>query len=178
MNRLLSGTAAIDFTKHDYLDNTIRFQDYKGNKILLSFFRGASCPFCNLRVNQLIKRHADFDKQNIQIIGIFASTQSEIAKYAGKQNPPFPIIPDPTGALYKSYRVESSQLGMLKSMMQPVKMWRVMTSGFFNMNAIADKPLIPADFLIDEKGIIQRAYYGSDFGDHLPIEDILTWRLK
>lgn len=53
-----------------------------------------------------------------------------------------------------------------------------MTSGFFNMNAIADKPLIPADFLIDQKGIIQRAYYGSDFGDHLPIEDILTWRLK
>lgn len=49
-----------------------------------------------------------------------------------------------------------------------------MASGFFNMKAISDKPLIPADFLIDEHQNISKAYYGKDFGDHLPIEEILN----
>jgi thioredoxin-dependent peroxiredoxin len=177
MSRLTSGTSAIDFKRQDYLGNAISLQEYKGKKVLLSFFRGASCPFCNLRVHELIKRYPDFEKQHIHVIGLFASAQDEIKKYAGKQNPPFPIIPDPTLSLYKSYKVEASQMGMLKAMMQPGKMWRVMTSGFFNMNAIADKPLIPADFLINESGIIKRAYYGKDFGDHVPIEDILSWKV-
>ncbi|MBX2900519.1 MAG: AhpC/TSA family protein [Cyclobacteriaceae bacterium] len=178
MSRLTSGSPAIDFTINDYQGNPISLSDYLGEKILLSFFRGASCPFCNLRVHELIKRYPDFEKQGIHIIGLFASTAEEINKYAGKQQPPFAIIPDPALSLYKKYKVEATQMGMLKAMLQPAKMWSVMTSKFFNMNAIADKPLIPADFLIDEKSVIQRAYYGNDFGDHVPIEDVLGWRVQ
>jgi peroxiredoxin len=134
MSRLKSGTRAIDFTVNDYLDNKIALLDYQGKKLLLSFFRGASCPFCNLRVQQLIKQHEDFERANVHVVGFFASTQEEIKKYAGKQQPPFSIIPDPSLSLYRSYRVEASQMGMLKAMIQPGKMWRVMTGGFFNMN--------------------------------------------
>lgn len=31
---------------------------------------------------------------------------------------------------------------------------------------------IPADFFVDEFGIIRKAYYGKNIGDHLPFEDI------
>lgn len=60
-------------------------------------------------------------------------------------------------------------------MIQPVKMMKVMSSGFFNLRSIMDKPIIPTDFLIDEDQSIYKAYYGNDFGDHLSITDILNW---
>ena len=43
------------------------------------------------------------------------------------------------------------------------------------MKASKYKPIIPADFLIDENQIIYKAYYGKNFGDHLSIESILKW---
>ena len=48
--RLKENQAAIDFTAQYFKGNTIRFQDYKGKKTLLTFFRFATCPYCNLRV--------------------------------------------------------------------------------------------------------------------------------
>ncbi len=65
---------------------------------------------------------------------------------------------------------------MFKAMLKPLSMFKVMTSGFFNMKSISDNPLIPADFLIDENQNIYRAYYGKDFGDHINIDEILKWK--
>ncbi|PCJ84533.1 MAG: hypothetical protein COA57_09050 [Flavobacteriales bacterium] len=176
MKKLNENDPAIGFSQNDYLGNNIDLANYKGKKILLSFFRGASCPFCNLRVNQLINRYPEFEEKQIEVITFFAASRDEIIQYAGKQKAPFPIIPDPNMEVYKKYGVEESHFGMVKAMMQPMKMIKIMTSGFFNFKSIVDKPLIPADFLIDENQSIYSAYYGKDFGDHLPITEILNWR--
>ena len=176
MKKLKSNDLAIGFNRNDYLGNNIDLTNYKGKKTLLIFFRGASCPFCNLRINQLINKYPEFEERQIEIITFFAASQDEIFKYAGKQKAPFPIIPDPNLEVYKKYGVEASHSGMFKVMLNPFKMMKVMTSGFFNLQAIKDKPLIPADFLIDENQFIYRVYYGKDFGDHLPLAEILNWR--
>ena len=176
MKKIEKNTLAIEFTSVDYLGESIDLNDYKGKKVLLSFFRGASCPFCNLRINQLINQFSDFEKQEIQIITFFAASKEEISEYAGKQKAPFPIIPDPNLKIYKKYGVEKSSLGMIRTMINPSKMIKVMFSGFFNMKSIKDKPIVPADFLISENQIIHRVHYGKDFGDHIAIPEILDWK--
>lgn len=35
--------------------------------------------------------------------------------------------------------------------------------------------LIPADFLIGPDLTVERAYYGADIGDHLPLDDVFEW---
>lgn len=169
------GDKAIEFNLTDYLGKPINLSDYKGKKVLLSFFRGAACPFCNMRLRELIKKHHDFEMNGIKIITFFASSKELINEYAGKQQPPFPIIPDPNLELYTKYGIEQNSSGMMKTMMKPLKMMQAMTSGFFNMKAAKDKPIIPADFLIDENQIIFKAYYGKDFGDHIAVNDVLEW---
>lgn len=176
MKKLIEKDSAIDFIATDYLGNKIELSEYKGKKILLSFFRGASCPFCNMRVNHLIKNYSQFEKNGITIIIVFAASEDEIGKYAGRQNAPFSIIADPNLELYKKYKIEESSSGMIKAMMNPMKVMKVMFSGFFNLKSINDKPIIPADFLIDNDKSIYKAYYGKDFGDHMPIQDILEWK--
>ena len=175
MARLKKGEKAIEFSANDYLDNNIDLNDYKGKKILLSFFRGASCVFCNIRVNQLITKYPDFKKKGIEIIAIFISSKDEISKYAGKQKAPFIVIPNPSLDLYEKYGVEESYSGLFKALITPSRIINALTSRFFSLHSLKDKPVIPADFLIDENQDIYKAYYGKDFGDHLPIDEILSW---
>lgn len=172
--KLKNNDKAIDFSVSDYLNNQVTLSDYKGKKVLLSFFRGAACPFCNMRVRELINNYPKFEEKGIVIIAFFASTKEEINEYAGKQKAPFAIIPDPTLKFYTKYGVEQSPFGMLKTMLKPLKMLKMMQSGFFNLKSGKDKPIVPADFLIDENQMILKTYYGKDFGDHMSIEDILN----
>lgn len=173
---LLKNDNAIDFSVLDYLGNQVTLSDYKGKKVLVTFFRGSACPFCNMRVRELINNYPKFEEKGIVIIAFFTSSKEEISEYAGKQNAPFSIISDPTLKFYTKYGVEQSKWAMFKTMLNPIKMVNMMTSGFFNLKSSKDKPIVPADFLIDEHQIIQKAYYGSDFGDHINIQKILNWK--
>ncbi len=176
MKKLMNNDPAVGFKMDDHLGESFDLANYKDKKILLSFFRAAPCPFCNLRVNQLINRYSDFKEKKIEIIVFFAATRDQINQYAGKQSPPFLVIPDPDLKVYKEYGIEASHSGLFNVMIKPSKMIKIMTSGFFNLKSMREKPIIPADFLIDENQHIYRTYYGKDFGDHLPIDDILNWK--
>lgn len=65
--------------------------------------------------------------------------------------------------------------GMFKAMLRMGTMVKMMIGGFFNMKSMSDKPLLPADFLIDEDGSIHKVYYGKDFGDHIDLKEVLSW---
>ncbi len=171
--RLSTGEKAPEFTVIDYLDSPLSLGDYHGQKVLLSFLRGAPCPFCNLRVRELIRQHDQLFDLGIQILTFFAATPSEIKQYAGKQNAPFPILADPDLRTYLLYGVESSLTGMFKTMIKPRTMLKVMTSGFFNLKSILERPIIPADFLLDENHVISSVHYGGDFGDHLNLGQLI-----
>lgn len=80
--------------------------------------------------------------------------------------------------LYRKYRVQEDSSGMLRMMMKPLQLWKAMTSEFFNTEAAKDRPIIPADFLIDSDQRIAKVHYGKDFGDHLPLEQITEWAGK
>lgn len=178
MGKLKSNEAAIDFTTKDYLDNPVHLHGYKNKRIFLSFFRDASCAFCNIRLNKFIKHHSEFEKRNIQIITFFASSKEFILKYAHGQHAPFPIIPDPSFDIYKLYGIENSLKAKLNTMIKPTRAIKAMTSKYFNPKSFFEENVVPADFLINEKFMIQRAYYGKDFGDHILLEDVLDWKMS
>ncbi|MBV1756715.1 MAG: AhpC/TSA family protein [Dethiosulfatibacter sp.] len=170
--RLIEGQKAKDFEVKDIFDNNITLEKHRGKKILLSFYRYASCPLCNLRVSELIEQDDYFKEKGLELIAIFQSPADRILEYVGKQNTPFPIIADPEQRLYKLYGVEVSGLGLIKALFKPGKFKEALNKGFHTGTMEGPKSRIPADFLIDEKGIILKAYYGKDIGDHMPIEMI------
>lgn len=173
MKNLSVGKAAPQFIHSDLDGQSVFLDQFTGKKILLSFFRGAACPFCSLRVRELILNHEALVIQNIQVLAVFHSSKEEILEYSGKQNAPFPILPDPEFKLYKSYGIQSSILGKFKTMGNLPKVWSALNSGFFNLKSIGDPNTLPADFLIGEDQKIKLAYYGQDFGDHVPLNLLL-----
>jgi peroxiredoxin len=176
--KLKKGDSAIGFKTEDILGNKIDLKDFRGKKIFLSFYRGASCPFCNLRVHELIKHVDVFREKELVIIGVFTSERQEIMEFVGKQNPPFPIIADPEEIFYKMYGLEKSFAGKMKAMLRIGAMMKIFANGFFNMKALKDENMLPGDFLINEDGSIEVAYYGKDFGDHIDFRIINDWLNK
>src|SRR3970040_1402026 len=110
---LRAGQRAPDFLRPDIGGKSIRPSDYRGRYLLLSFYRYASCPFCNLRVHELLQRLAEFDQHELSLVAVFQSARAGILEHVGKQQPPFPIIPDPAHDLYRRYGVETSLPALL-----------------------------------------------------------------
>ncbi len=148
---------------------------YQGRPILLSFFRDTNCPFCNLRIHQMIRKMEQWKNSDLVVIGFFTSSREEIERFTGKQNPPFAIIPDPDLVMYDAYGLEKSFLGKLKSLFRFRKMIQAMMAGVFSIRSLPKRNTLPADFLIDENQIITHAYYGKDLADHVPFEEIEKW---
>lgn len=176
-DQLRPGDTAPLFRSKDQHDNPVSLEDYRGRKVLLAFFRNSACALCNLRVHQFMQRSTVWQQQGMEVIAFFESPEASLRKYVGRQDTPFPLIADPVAEIYDLFGVESSEAKAQATLSKPgiheEISAKVEAAGFklipeegSNFNRI------PAEFLIDEDGVIQVAYYGELITDHLPFETI------
>ncbi|MHA1953373.1 MAG: redoxin domain-containing protein [Candidatus Heimdallarchaeaceae archaeon] len=168
--KLKAGEKAKDFSLMDISGNIISLSNYSKKKLMLSFYRYASCPLCNLRVQQLIQISKELETKGLILLAFFQSPKESIERYVGKQEPPFPIIPDPERKIYKKYGINHSWIGYLRGGVS-LTMLKALWKGFMVGKMEGKKNLLPADFLI-ENLIVKKAYYGKTISDHLPIDEI------
>jgi len=93
----------------------------------------------------------------------------------GRQDIPFPVVSDPAHVLYTSYGVSGSVFGFLRGGFRLPSLASAAAHGYLPGRMENDVTMIPADFLIGPSSRIDVAYYGTDIGDHLPIETITKW---
>lgn len=149
-----------------------------GRPFMLSFFRFASCPFCNLRVNELVRRFTEFGN-DFAIVAVFDSPLDNLTRHTEGHKAPFPILADESRQYYIEYAVEHSVTGMFKGMIfRMPTMLKGMLKGYIPTTIKGSMTSMPAEFLIDREGIIQVAYYGKDEGDHLPFDKVKYFSLK
>jgi thioredoxin-dependent peroxiredoxin len=179
MTLLNIGDIAPDFTMPDLNGKPIRLADFRGKKVLLAFFRYATCPFCTMRFVRLSQETARYSAEGIEIIGVFESSPEYIKEYLSRRGLPFPIIPDPKGILYKLYGVQHSMPGLLFGMFRMPTLLRALFDPDYRM-AVPDGSVtrIPADFLLGPNQEIVDAYYGNDIGDHIPFKRIDAFALQ
>lgn len=172
--KLKKHSLAPEISTSDVYGNPINLSDYRGQKVLLSFHRFIGCPVCNLRVHSF----EQLNGEGIKVINIYESKPETMRKYLTDTPFSATFIADGNEQLYKYYGVEKSWyqflLGFLKGgMFKGMKGMKLFKGGIKGM-PMPDSSFsrIPADFIINEQGIIVKAYYGKHFGDELPIEKI------
>lgn len=161
------------------IDNsTFLLESMRGKRYMLSFFRFASCPFCNLRMHELVKRYDELG-DDFGIVAIFDSPIDNLIYHAEGHKAPFPILADHSNRYYKEYGIEHSLNGVFKGMLLRMPtLIRGMCMGYIPTTIKGSLTTMPADFLIDANGKIQVSYYGNDEGDHLPFEKIKEFALE
>lgn len=172
-HQLQQGMAAPNFQTVDHCGNPISLDNYRGRKVLLAFMRFSACALCNLRVHQFIDRFPDWQRQGLDVIAVFESPEANMRTYVGTQNPPFPLVADPKASLYDLYSVETSEekLRMTMADANTKKFAEAAAAAGFALTPEEGSNFnrIPAEFLIDERGIIQLAHYSRIVTDHLPL---------
>lgn len=173
--RRLPGEPAPNFTATTLDGETLTLSDLAGRRVQISFFRYASCPFCNLYLHRLAQKAELFAAHNLAVVALFQSPAGSLRRHAGRRSLPFPLIADPQRRIYRLYGVESSWYGYLKGALRLDRLLSAARNGYLPGKMEGDKALLPADFLLTPDLIIDVAHYGRDISDHLPLPVIEQW---
>jgi thioredoxin-dependent peroxiredoxin len=165
------------FTVKDVNGATVNLADYKGKKVMLTFYRNVGCPVCNLRFHELEKENELFKSKGLVMLSVYESTAENMKSYLENETVYATMIPNADQSLYQLYNIDRSTGKMMKGMfhgaMGKMKAGKKLFKKKIKQDGNSNR--IGADFLIDENGNIKMAYYGKYVGDHLPISDIKTF---
>ena len=147
----------------------------KGKKTLLTFYRFAQCPFCNLRINEFVKRYNEFGEK-LHVVAIFDSPLNHLIKSTKRHNAPFEILADEKFKYFKEYEVEQSAWKfMLGSVVRFYKIFQATLKGYIPTRLKGSMFTVPVDVLLNEDGTVEKAYYGKNTTDHLSFQEILEF---
>jgi len=151
-----------------------------GQKTVLSFYREASCAFCNYRIYQLSQQIEKLYNKNVRLINVFVSEKQEIQRAFHRQckNKKMIMVSDPDRQFYQSYGIQNAntanKMKAIIGRVVPLIKGNIllMQSG---TKIQKDSHILPADFLINADGYIETAYYGQDIGDHISLKQIFAF---
>ncbi len=176
---LQPGSIAPTFEHAGITGEVFHSRSLAGKRTLITFFRFATCPFCNLQMNQLIRRSERWGSE-VQVVAFFETPLATLREYQSDRNAGFPILSDAARKSYRAFGVRRSFIGMVMGMVTRFpSLVQSMRQGNLPREFGASMLTMPASFLIDEEGKVVHAYYGKDEGDHIPweiVEDFVTGR--
>lgn len=168
---------APEFELIDVYNRPVNLAEYNGKKIFIAFFRHAGCPFCNLRVHFLQQHHLKLKEKGLEMIFFFESPAKVLlASIFHQEISPIPLISDPEKIWYTTYGIENSAAKSAKShltsFIQTAIKAKLKGLPMHTMAAGESINTMPAEFSIDEKGIIRKIHYSKGLNDRMSIEEI------
>ncbi|MEQ8906464.1 redoxin domain-containing protein [Ekhidna sp.] len=164
----------------DIFDNELDLESLKGKKLLIAFFRHVGCPFCNIRAHTLQMAYPHLKKRGMEMIFFFESTKEVLlANHFYENMSPVPIISDPDREWYQKYGVESSRSKSIKShivfLIQTTLVAKFKKLPVHWMAGEESFNTIPAEFLVDERGILRKANYWNNLKDRISMDAIMSF---
>lgn len=165
---------APDFIAKD-IDGVLHsINKFKGKKVLLTFYRSASCPVSFDRLMDLESDSAYFKEHNVVVIEVYNALLKNVLMVRDTNKISQLLIADPNSVLFNKYNVEENKnrcnMTFLNNAGKMAKNGRKM----LNPQIIEKEKSyrLPAEFLISETGNIIIAHYGKKLGDNLSIDKI------
>lgn len=153
------GTKAPNFTLKNQDGKWVSLSDLlKKGPVIISFYRGAWCPYCNLQINNLVKNYDYFKPYNAQLVAITPQKPDKSLLQYTKAKVPFPILSDLDNSVMKDYNVlfqlpeelivAYSQFGIDLADYNGEKRWVLP---------------VPATYILDQKGVIRSVFADIDY---------------
>ncbi len=154
-----AGNQAPDAELRDFEDRVVPLRDlWAEGPILLVFYRGGWCPYCNFQIRELTDAYPEFAERGVTPVAVSVDRIEEAAQTQATYTIPFPVLVDPDLATHHAFRVahhvDDAELQRLKGFGIDLEAASGQTH-----HTIA----IPSLFLIDPKGIIRWAHADTDY---------------
>ena len=134
----------------------MKLSEFKGRKVLLYFYPKADTPGCTTQSCAVRDARQDMKKLNVAVLGLSPDEPADQKKFDVKFSLGFPLLADTDHSVAEAYGVWGDKTNYGKTY----------------------KGIIRSSFLIDENGVIQRAWYKVKPEDTVPKAQAALAELK
>ncbi len=137
--------------------------------VVLTFYRGAWCPYCNLALRALQRHRDDFASRGAHLVAVSPQIPDESLTLTDKEQLGFPVLSDIGSRVAKEFGIAfdlSDELGALYDRL-----------GFelHRVNAGHHRTLpLPATYVIDRAGVIRWAFVDTDYTVRAEPSDVVA----
>ncbi|MEO8601070.1 MAG: peroxiredoxin-like family protein [bacterium] len=166
---LTVGGAAPDATLLDANGQRVNLRELASHgALLLVFYRGGWCPFCNFQIHELTTAFPEFQRRGVTPVAISVDRVEETAKTRATYAIPFPVLSDQDLLAHRAFRVvrhvDDAELSRLNGMGLDLE-----AASGRDHHMIA----IPAIFILDQAGVIRWAHANVDYKVRPSAEQLL-----
>jgi peroxiredoxin len=136
--------------------------------VVLSFYRGSWCPFCNLELNALQRHLPDIRSCGARLIAVSPEKPDSSLSHAEKLNLEFDVLSDLGNRTASDYGLTMTVAETLR----PLYLQWGIDLPAANGDESHQLP-VPATYLIDSGGIIRAAYVEKDYTKRMEPVDIV-----
>lgn len=156
---LKQGAVAPSFSLADSDGSTVRSNDLlEHGPLVVSFYRGAWCPYCNLELQALEAHAAEIRALGASLVAISPQTPANSRKVRTDHQLSFPILSDPMGRLAEAFglrfRLPDDLIALYKNF--------AIDLAAFNGDDSQTLPM-PARFVVRRDGVIAYAEVNPDY---------------
>lgn len=168
---LMVGDRAPNFDLPNALGQRVELsRRLESGPVVLSFYRGEWCPYCNVSIRALQAALARFSSHAASVIAVSPQSPDHSLSMAEKNALAFDVLSDVDQAVIRSYR-------LLYTI--PADMRELYLNEFHNDLArqTADGSWnlpVPATFVIDQAGIIRARHVSADYRTRMDPDEIET----
>ncbi|XPF96035.1 peroxiredoxin-like family protein [Colwellia sp. RE-S-Sl-9] len=136
--------------------------------VVLVFYRGAWCPYCNMQLRSLKENLPEFEKYNAQLVTITPQTPDKSEAQFKKEGYPFEVLSDLDYQVMKDYKL---YFEVPKALVELYKKHGLDLEDF-NGEGRTALP-VPGTFVIDTKGIVRAMTAQTDYKVRMESADII-----
>ena len=152
------GDEAPDFTLNNALEKPVSLSEYlKKGRVVLTWYRGGWCPYCNLTLHALNEELQNFKAQGANLIALTPELPDESISTAEKQNLEFEVLSDVGNKVAREY-------GIVFKLTDEVAEIYNQSFGLNNHNGDESNELpLAATYIINKDGEIAYAFLDADY---------------
>ena len=141
----------------------------KKGAVILVFYRGQWCPFCNKQLSQLQDSLPQIEAKGATLVAVSPEQLENITKTVGKTKAVYPILHDEDLKIMKAYDVA------FKVDNATIEKYKTYGIDFDNANGNNGASLpVPAVYIIDKKGKIVFKSFDTDYRKRVSVATILA----
>lgn len=167
---LAVGQVAPDFALPDPVGHIVTLSELRQRgPVILSFYRGEWCPYCNLELRALQRALPEFSKLDAQLVAISPQTPDHSLSLKEKHELEFPVVSDPSGRTLRDYNLLYEFSPELIDLYQ-----HVFGVDLTKFNGTLGWQLpVPATLVVDRSGVVQSVSANMDYTKRMNPEDIV-----
>ncbi|MCA0894302.1 peroxiredoxin-like family protein [Microbulbifer agarilyticus] len=165
------GAKVADFSVLDHKGSPVSLEALAKDKapLLVIFYRGGWCPYCNVQIRQLAEAWSEFEKRGVTPVLVSVDKPDASAMAKATYEIPFPVLSDPDLKAHEAFDVI---IEIDDATAEKYKTYGIVLEDWSGRDH--HKIAAPGIFLLDKAGTVEWAHVSKDYKTRPSVEQLLN----